>query len=301
MGHNSRSINIFVNEPDIYSGIDFKSYECAGDIFFAGEDEGAFDPSKIDAVLVGLKDVIDDSFLEPFDQVRYIVSNTTGIDHIRTSRKIRVIHLDPKEIQEVSATAEFTLALLLSITRKIPFVDPESVSDRKAYRGTQLKGKKIGIFGMGRLGKRMARYAEALEMPWIAYDRNSTVQDKDRILKTCDVITLHLPMNKQTIDFISQKEFELMKRKPYLINTSRPQLINKAALINALEKSLISGLAMDFINYDGSNRWDEDLRSYRGERLLLTPHVAGNTHESVSYTAQVVVNKFMDMLRKENN
>jgi len=120
--------------------------------------------------------------------VKYIVSSTTGIDHITASRNIKIIHLDPSEILEVSATAEFTLALLLSLIRKIPFIDADNVGNRLAYRGTQLRGRKLGIFGMGRLGRRMARYAEALDMVWLGYDLDSKAERKTEILKTCDVI-----------------------------------------------------------------------------------------------------------------
>jgi len=291
------TINLFINEPDIYETVDFGRYPELGQIYLDGQ---ACHHDKVDAVLVGLKDIVDDEFLKPFPRVRFIVSNTTGIDHIRTSRNVKIIHLNPSEIMEVSATAEFTLALLLSFVRKIPFIDPQKVADRKACRGTQLRGKRIGILGMGRLGNRMARYAEALEMTWIGYDRDSTEQDKMRILQECHVISIHLPLRPDTVDFIGQEEFSLMRWKPYLINTSRPQLINKKALLYALDSSLISGLAMDFINYDASDKWDPELQKYVGERLLLTPHIAGNTHESIAYTAQIVVDKLVSEVAASN-
>jgi D-3-phosphoglycerate dehydrogenase len=297
LSYPSRTVNVLVNEPDIYSGIDFSKYDVIGKVFSA--DQAVHDTGTIDAVFVGLRDVIDDSFLQPFGRVKYIVSSTTGTDHIRASRNIKIIHLDPGEILEVSATAEFTLALLLSLVRKIPFIDADNVGDRLAYRGTQLRGKKLGIFGMGRLGKKMAGYAEALDMVWLGYDRDSRAERKTEILKTCDVITLHLPLDENTVDFIGQREFELMQKRPYLINTSRPHLINKTALLSALDNYLVAGVAMDFINYDASNDWDMDLKKYRGEKLLLTPHIGGNTHESVHFTAQVVVDKFVSVIRNE--
>lgn len=293
------TINIFINEPDIYNQVEFEKYECVNNVYYHGN--SGFDAAGIDAVLVGLRDIIDDTFLKPFTRLKYVVSSTTGIDHIRTSRNIEIIHLDPKEIEAVSATAEFTLALLLSITRKIPFINPDSVGDRAAYRGMQLRGKKIGIFGMGRLGRKMAGYAEALDMEYAGYDSKSTAEDKAEILKTCDIISIHLPLREDTVDFINVSEFEVMERKPFIINTSRPQIINKKALINALGQDSISGLAMDFINYDGSNEWDNELKKYYGERLLMTPHIAGNTSESIAYTARVVVDKFISRLNINNN
>ena len=288
-------INVFINEPDIYRSVDFACYTEFGQIYRYGE-VCDYDYDNVDAILVGLRDVIDDYFLEPFSRVRYVVSNTTGIDHIRTSRDIAIVHLDPSEIEEVSATAEFSLALLLALVRKIAFIDPKRVGDRQAYRGTQLRGKRLGIFGMGRLGSKMALFAEALEIEWVGYDRESSLSDKKAILKTSDLITIHLPLREETINFIGTQEFQWMKKKPFLINTSRPQLINKKALLYALDSSLISGLAMDFINYDAGDKWDPELQKYVGERLLLTPHIAGNTHESVACTAQIVVDKLVKSL-----
>jgi phosphoglycerate dehydrogenase-like enzyme len=288
-------IPILVNEPDIFEAVDFRAYPEIGEVFFKDD---RFDPECIGALLIGLEQIIDDGFLLPFSNLGYIVSPTTGTDHIRTSRKVTVVHLDPAEILEVTATAEFTLALLLSLVRKIPFVDPHAGLGRRDYRGTQLRGKTLGIFGMGRLGSRMARYAEALEMACLGYDLGSTPADKRRLLNESDIISVHLPLRPETVDFLSGPEFELMARKPYLINTSRPQIVNQPALVHALESRRISGAAMDFQNYDGGNRWDEALMRYRSDRLIMTPHIAGNTHESIAFTSKVVVNKLARLLQR---
>ena len=99
-----------------------------------------------------------------------------------------------------------------------------------------------------------------------------------------------------TVDFFDTQEFSTMLKKPFIINTSRPQLINKKALINSLNNNTISGLAMDFISYNADNKWDADLRKYSGSKLLLTPHIAGNTYESVSEASEVVVDKFHSLV-----
>jgi D-3-phosphoglycerate dehydrogenase len=298
MGDSGLRLNIFVNEPDIYECVDFQAYDCLRVVQFARA--GVVEHGNYDAVLVGLKEIIDDAFLSRFGGVQYIASNTTGVDHIRAAGSVQIIHLEPGEIERVSATAEFTLGLLLSVARKIPFVDPERVGDRLVYRGVQLRGRRLGIFGMGRLGRKMARYAEALDMSWQGYDREDGDEEKREILKSCDVITLHLPLSPETIGFIGWKEFDLMGRRPFLLNTSRPQLVEKRALVDALERSRIAGAAMDFINYDGSDVCDPCLRKYMGEKLLMTPHIAGNTYESVQYTARVVVDKLIRKFRKDS-
>jgi D-3-phosphoglycerate dehydrogenase / 2-oxoglutarate reductase len=281
-------VNIYVSEPDLYDSIEFKSYGCFSHVYFPDE---AVPYEDIEAILIGLKFVVDDLFLSKFKNLKYIVSSTTATDHIKTSRDIQVVNLDPNEILEVSATAEFSLALLLSLVRKIPFIDINQTQDRLKYRGVQLKGKKIGIIGYGRLGKKMAIYAEALEMKYMYFDKLDPIEKKIELLNSCDIISLHIPLMADTIDFISTPEFKEMHKKPYLINTSRPQLINKEALIRALDEDIISGLAMDFVSYEADNKWDLKLRQYQGKKLLLTPHIAGNTFESIRTTSKVVVSK----------
>lgn len=290
-------LDIFVNQPDVYQHVDFTRFPEIRKVYW--DPRSIEDCQKITAILTGLKDIIDDEFLAPFTGVQYVGSNTTGIDHIRTSRDIQIIHLQPADIEEVSATAEFTLALLLALVRKISFINDKIPPNwTLEYRGVQLRDKKIGIFGFGRLGKKMARYAQALEMEVSGYDKHSTPEDKNNLLKTSDVITIHLPLNNGTVDFIDTKEFELMKRKPFIVNTSRPQIVNKKALIQALETKQISGAAMDFFNYDGSNHRDPELQRLCEKNVLLTPHIAGNTHESVQFTAEVVTSKLIRHFRE---
>lgn len=285
--------NIYLNEPDFYERINFLRHPEIQGVFRYGDNVPY---NKIDAVMVGLKDVIDDDFLELFPNVNYVVSNTTGVDHIQTTRDVQIINLDPAEIEHVTATAEFSLALLLSLVRKIPFINADNVADRKEYRGTQLSGLHLGIIGLGRLGRKMARFAEALDMKWSSFDKDSTKVERIKLLRESDLISIHIPLLDNTIDLISFDEFAMMERQPYLINSSRPQIINKLALLDALDRDLIKGLAMDFINYDASSEWDPELSKYHGNKLLLTPHIGGNTHESVAYTAEVVLAKWLSLM-----
>ncbi len=286
-------MNIYLNEPDLYAQVDFSKFSEIQKIFRPGD---VIPYEKIFAILVGLKDVIDDPFLNLFPNVKYVVSNTTGIDHIKTRRNIEIINLDSSEIKKVTATAEFSLALLLSLVRKIPLIKENNVANRQVYRGTQLSGLHLGVIGLGRLGKKMIRFANALEMKYSSFDLNNKKEDLEKLFKISDVISIHIPLNKSTVNFINIKEFDLMKKKPFIINSARPQIINKKALLHALNNDMIRGLAMDFINYDASNIWDNDLKKFRGDKLLLTPHIAGNTFESIEYTTKIVLKKFIEKI-----
>jgi len=285
--------NIYLNEPDFYERIDFFRHPEIQGVFRPGDN---IPSKKIDAVMVWLKDVIDDDYSAMLPNVNYLVSNTTGVDHIQTKRDVQIVNLDPVEIERVTATAEFSLALLLSLVRKIPFIDADNVADRKAYRGTQLSGLHLGIIGLGRLGRKMARFAEALDMEWSSFDKDSSEAERVKLFRESDLISIHIPLLENTVDFVSFEEFAMMERQPYVINSSRPQIINKPALLDALDRDLIKGLAMDFINYDASSEWDPELNKYQGDKLLLTPHIGGNTHESVAYTAEFVLSKWLSLI-----
>ena len=87
----------------------------------------------------------------------------------------------------------------------------------------------------------------------------------------------------------------MMERQPYVINSARPQIINKPVLLDALNRDLIKRLAMNFINYDASSTWDSLSNNYQGNKLLLTPHLGGITHESLAYTAEVVLSKWLSL------
>ena len=286
-------MNIYLNEPDLYAQIDFSKFSEIQKVFRPGD---VIPYEKIIAIMVGLKDVIDNQFLNLFPNIKYVVSNTTGIDHIKTTRNIEIINLHSPEIEEVTATAEFSLALLLSLVRKIPFINENNVGNRQVYRGTQLSGLHLGVIGLGRLGKKMIRFANALEMKYSSFDLNNKKEDLEKLFKISDVISIHIPLNKSTVNFVNIKEFDLMKKKPFIINSARPQIINKKALLHALNNDMIRGLAMDFINYDASNIWDDDLKKFRGDKLLLTPHIAGNTFESIEYTTKIVLKKFIEKI-----
>lgn len=290
-------MNIFLNEPDLYEKIDFSKYLEITNVF---KPTDIVPYNTIDAVMVGLKDIIDDNFLKIFPNVQYIVSNTTGVDHIQTTRDINIINLNPKEIENVTATAEFSLALMLSLVRKIPFINNYKVWDRKALRGRQFSSMHLGVIGVGRLGKKMIKFAEALGMKHSSFDKKSNIAERKALFEKSDIISIHIPLNEETIDFINYKEFDLMKKKPYLINSSRSQIINKKALMYALDNNLIEGCAMDFINYDASNNWDPNLKKYKNNKLLLTPHIGGNTFESIQHTTEVVLIKWLNGLSKKN-
>jgi len=171
-----------------------------------------------------------------YPNLKYVITPCTGTDHILFSEYIEVIHLDQKwketEGKDVLATAEMTWGLLLALIRNIPISNGKSTKSRGYYMGTELKGKTIGILGLGRIGSKVKEYAEAFGMKVITSDK----EDDDfndsymKLLKESDIISIHIPLNFRTKYMIGYPQINLMKYGVYLINTSRAAVINPRSL-----------------------------------------------------------------------
>ena len=182
---------------------------------------------KVDGVIVRLGFNINKDFLDSAPKLKFIATATTGLNHIDLKeckkRGINIISLknDKKFLDTITATAEHTLGLMIALLRKIPnaFSDVKNGKWRRSeFKGTELSGKKIGIIGYGRLGKIVASYCKALRMEVFAYDTNPIEEEMnvncaslEDLLKNSDIISIHLPLDKNTHNFISSNEFSLMQ------------------------------------------------------------------------------------------
>ncbi|HLA57788.1 MAG TPA: D-2-hydroxyacid dehydrogenase family protein [Puia sp.] len=187
-----------------------------------------------------------------------------------------------------SGAPELTWGLLLAIARHIP---QESLNLRsgnwQTTVGTDLKGKTIGIIGLGRIGSRIAKYAQAFEMRILAWSPNLTKEkaieagailaSKDELFKESDFITIHMVLGKRSKELIKMDELKLMKSTAYLINTSRGPLIREADLIEVLSEQKIKGAALDV--YD-TEPFGADHPFRKLDNVLATPHIGFVTEET---------------------
>jgi len=187
-----------------------------------------------------------------------------------------------------SGAPELTWALLMALARHIPQeVENISTGGWQTSVGTDLKGKTIGIVGLGRVGSKIARYAKAFEMKVIAWSENLTEEkahragaelvSKERLFKTSDFISVHLVLSERSRGTVGAAELELMKRSAYLVNTSRGPLVDEAAVIDALENSRIAGAALDVYDTEPLPA-GHPLRSL--PNVLATPHIGYVTEET---------------------
>ncbi|MDO8470758.1 MAG: NAD(P)-dependent oxidoreductase, partial [bacterium] len=233
--------------------------------------------------------------------LKAIGSATTGLNHIdldvAKERNIAVLSLqgETEFLQDIHATPEHTWALLLSLIRNIPDAVMhvrEGGWDRDLFKGTELHEKTLGIVGFGRVGSKLAKYAQSFGMEVLAHDEREvsapdyvTFVPLEELFKRSDVVSVNVPYNDATHHMIGQDAIALMKKGVILVNTSRGEVLDENALLKALESKHIGGSALDVLEGEHSkekgwvmqNPLVEYTRSHHN--LLITPHIAGATAE----------------------
>ncbi|MDR1649906.1 MAG: hypothetical protein LBR71_06555 [Synergistaceae bacterium] len=181
------------------------------------------------------------------------------------------------------AVAEHVLAFILAWFKNIPYLDDfmknERDETRLFYAGSELAGKTIGVFGVGAIGKNVARYCNALNMRVIGYNRRPIETEekiemttRDTLYRESDILTVHVPLNDQTRRMIDASVFRAMKDTAILINTSRGPIVHERELIEALRNKTIAGACLDVFDKEPLSL-DSPLRDLKN--VLLTPHTAG--------------------------
>jgi D-3-phosphoglycerate dehydrogenase len=274
--------------------------------------------SEFDVLIVRLANQIDREIIDAGRRLRAIVTATTGLDHIDIAyareRGIAVLSLrgETDFLKTVRATAEHTWALLLCLLRKIV---PASMAasqghwDRDEFRGYELYGKRLGIVGLGRLGEKVARYGQGFGMEVAAFDpyiqdwmdgvRRAT--NLSELLRNSDILSLHVPLTDETVGLIGAAELAALPPGATILNTSRGQIIDEKALIEALESEHLAGAALDVVSgeRENQNRVTSPLLNYarRYNNLLITPHIGGATHESMAKTEVFMAYKLIKFMR----
>jgi D-3-phosphoglycerate dehydrogenase len=207
----------------------------------------------------------------------------------------------------MNAVAEQVLGLMLSLAREIPRADREIRNGKwlkKELMGTELKGKYLGIVGLGNIGKRLGRLARALNMNIIGYDVIPIDEDfskevglmktdLDTLLQSSDYVSLHVPLLDSTYHLINAKKLSLMKKTAYIINTSRGGVVDEEALYDALKNGNLGGAALDVFEKEPAT--GNKLATL--PNVILTPHIGAQTKEAQSLAANVIAEKIIQVLR----
>ena len=268
-----------------------------------------------DAVFVRLAHKIDSEILNAAPNLKYILTATTGTDHIDEKhfswRNGSVISLKNEFafLETIPSTAEFTFGLLLALMRKIPWaIDHVKQGDwnRDLFKGNNLSGKKIGILGMGRVGAQVAKYAGCFGMEVGYHDIiPKTAQGKcfasaAELFNWADIISIHIPLNDSTNGLIDDRLLKHVKPSAIIINTSRGAILDEDCLANKIENRHIAGFACDVIRDEiqGNVRGNKFVElSKRGFPVIVTPHIAGATFESMQQTEDFIAQKFLETVK----
>lgn len=236
------------------------------------------------------KDVI-----EKCPNLKMICVAFTGVDHVDIDYcKDRGITVCNCAGYSTVAVADLVFGLLINIYRNI--VECNIVTRKGGTKnglvGFELEGKKFGVIGTGAIGMRVANIAKAFGCEVYAYSR--TVKegkeikyvDLNTLLSTCDVISLHVPLNENTKGLINEENIKLMKKNAVLINTARGPVVDSKALSDALKNNIIAGAGIDVFEIEPPIPVDHVL--FDAPNLIVTPHVAFATKESMVKRAEIV-------------
>ncbi len=204
------------------------------------------------------------------------------------------------------STAELTFSMLMALARKIPQAHMSMKSgewDRKAFAGTELSGKTIGILGMGRIGSQVARRAIAFGMRVLAFDPYLSMSkaralqvellELDEIFERSDFITVHMPLSDETRDMLGSDAFSKMKDGVCVVNCARGGIINEADLVTAVKSGKVAGAALDV--YD-AEPLPEDAELRELPQVVMTPHLGASTKEAQESVGLEVAEAVADYL-----
>jgi len=263
-----------------------------------------------DAMIVRGRTKVTASVMDAASKLKVIGRAGVGVDNIdleaAKKHKITVVNAP---LSTSLAVAELTFALLLALAREIPRADGSMKQGqwlKKELEGVELNGKTLGIIGLGRIGVEVGKRAAAFEMNVIAYDPLISEEDiKQRgaepvsiqdLFAWSDFISLHLPLNVQTRDFIGPLAFSQMKDGVRIVCAARGGIIDESALLDALNHGKVAGAALDVFGQEPPGLTE----TVSHPRLIATPHIGAQTAEAQSRASEDIASEVLSALRGES-
>lgn len=296
--------------PDAHQAL--KSYSDRLDFEFVSAKDLSAKIATADLLIARSTSRLEASDLERGKRLKLIVMAGVGTDGIDldSATKKGIVIKNTSDANSTSA-AELTVGLLLALSRKIPeahhlvqsgeWTRKGTAALRSQLSGFELSGKTLGIIGLGRVGKRVARRLRSFEMTVKAFDPYLTkVEAEDfslvsleEILETSDIISLHVPLTKETRGMVNASTFQRMNRRPGLINTSRGPVVREQDLLNALDSKQILGYAADVFD---SEPLPEGHPFLTHPGVILTPHIGAQTSEAQRNVGLAAIKHVIDFL-----
>ena len=264
--------------------------------------------ASFEIIVVRSRTKITSDMINNAQRCKIIARVGVGLDNIdQAAAKAKNIRVINAVEGAMNAVAELVLGLMLSLARHTAYAD-RAIRDgkwlKKELKGTELKGKYLGIIGLGNIGKRLGRLGRALNMNIIGYDVVPIDEEFSRevgllkadlntLLQSADYVSIHVPLLDSTYHMIDSTKISLMKNTAKIINTSRGGVIDEEALYSALKEGRLGGAALDVFEKEPAL----ENKLVELDNVILTPHIGAQTKEAQSLAAHVIAEKIIQILR----
>jgi D-3-phosphoglycerate dehydrogenase len=299
-------MKVLVADPIAQEGIDLLSKYAQVDVKTKQKpEEIAAIIGDYDALIVRSQTQVTADIIDAGKKLQIIGRAGVGVDNIDTNAASQhgIIVVNAPTGNTVSA-AEHTMALMLALARNIPQANASLKShkwQRAEFMGTEVRGKTLGIIGLGNVGSEVARRARGMEMKLIGYDpiisaeRAANLQVElvplAQLIKEADFITLHIPLTEATRNIIGEKELATVKPHVRIINAARGGLIDNDALVKAVKEKRVAGAAIDVFE----NEPCTESPLFECDKVIVTPHLGASTTEAQTLAATEVVQQIIDV------
>ncbi len=285
--------------------------------FTSSYDEVLQKINQYDGIIIRSRIPLDKNFLENAQNLKFIARVGAGMENIdlETAKSLGISLINSPEGNR-DAVAEHVVAMLLILMNRL-FIASEEVKNgvwkREENRGDELLGKTFGIIGYGNMGKATAKRLSGFGVEVIFYDILPDLEDEfakqvslEELQERADILSLHIPLDASTEYLVDENFISKMKKNFYLVNTARGKNVKTSALVDALKSGKVKAAALDVLEYEKSSfenldisaslsaRNKEDLQFLlESNQVIVTPHIAGWTHQSKEKLAQFIVDKIV--------
>ncbi len=265
-----------------------------------------------DGIIIRSRIPLDVNFLDHAKHLKFIARVGAGMENIAIEKaKEFDISLINSPEGNRDAVAEHVLGMVLILMNRL-FIASEEVKNgiwkREENRGDELLGKTFGIIGYGTMGKAVAKRLSGFGVKVIFHDILPNLSDEyatqvtlTQLQKDADIVSLHVPLTEATHYLVDENFIERMEKRFYLINTARGKNVKTKSLVEAIKVGKIKGAALDVLEFEKSSFENIEIKNEDLEFLLqspkaiVTPHIAGWTHESKEKLAQIIVDKILKL------
>lgn len=303
-----------IKEPEGFPRESIAQLKLAGPVYRADQ---PYPASEISVAFVRLQEKIGKAFHINHPALQWIVSPTTGVDHLDlayfSDAGVNVICLRGRTefLDYIHATAEHTLALVLALIRQVPPAVQDVFAgrwNRYPFKGRELYGKTVLILGYGRIGRQVHTLYSAFGCRVFAFDSlpnrvPAEIRcDLSEGLSQADLLSIHVSLDDSTRHLVNHEFLDKLKPGAWLVNTSRGEVVDQAAVLARIQNGCLSGVALDVLQGEPNPLDDPALRATINAcspRLLITPHIAGFTEESLEVVEKYVTELLLSALTQQ--